>query len=113
MTARGPKSDKIWAAAVRRAVSRRLENEEGKPQKIERLADKVVEMALGGDMSAVQEIANRLDGKPAQSIQHSNDPDNPLIRDAHELTDAELAAIIAGAGSAGTAEAEESTGRLN
>jgi hypothetical protein len=73
MAARGPKSDKIWSDAVRRAVLRRLENEEGKPQKIERLADKVVDMALDGDMSAVNEVANRLDGRPKVSadIEHS------------------------------------------
>ena len=78
MAARGPKSDKIWADAVRRAVCRRLENEEGKPQKIERLADKVVELALGGDMSAVKEIGDRLDGKPKQQTEVSG-PDGEAI----------------------------------
>jgi hypothetical protein len=68
MAAPGPKSDKIWADAVRRAVLRRLENEEGKPQKIERLADNLVEWALEGKMDAVIEIANRLDGRPHQSV---------------------------------------------
>lgn len=60
----GPKSDKIWADAVRRAVNRRLENAEGKPKKIEHLADKLVDLALDGDMTAVKEIGDRLDGKP-------------------------------------------------
>jgi hypothetical protein len=54
----GPKSDKIWADAVRRAVMRRLENEEGKPQKIE--------LGMAGDVSALKEIGDRLDGKPKQ-----------------------------------------------
>jgi hypothetical protein len=76
----GPKSDKIWADAVRRAVMRRLENEEGKPQKIERLADNLVELGLAGDMTAVKEIGDRLDGKPAQSALIQGDPDNPLIQ---------------------------------
>jgi hypothetical protein len=66
---RGPKSDKIWADAVRRAVLRRMENEEGKPQKIERLADKVVELALDGDTTAIKEIGDRLDGKPSQATE--------------------------------------------
>lgn len=60
----GPKSDKIWADAVRRAVMRRLENVEGKPQKIERLADNLVDLGLTGDVSAIREIGDRLDGKP-------------------------------------------------
>ena len=78
MAARGPKSDKIWADAVRRAVMRRIENEEGKPQKIERLADKVVELALDGDMSAVKEIGDRLDGKPKQQTEVSGADGEPL-----------------------------------
>jgi hypothetical protein len=69
----GPKSDKIWADAVRRAVMRRIENEEGKPQKIERLADNLVDCGLAGESWAVQEIGNRLDGRPHQSadVKHS------------------------------------------
>lgn len=62
----GPKSDKIWADAVRRAVMRRIENEEGKPQKIERLADKLVDLGLEGEVAALKEIADRLDGRPKQ-----------------------------------------------
>lgn len=73
-----PKPDKIWSDAVRRAVMRRIENEEGKPQKIERLADKLVEFAMDGQGWAMQEIGNRLDGKPAQAVNVSGDGDNPL-----------------------------------
>lgn len=72
------KADKIWAAAVKRAVMRRMENEEGKPQKIERLADQLVEFALEGQGWAMQEIGNRLDGKPAQQQVIQGDKENPL-----------------------------------
>ena len=61
------KQDKIWADALRRAVMRRIEGEEGKPQKIERIADKVVELALDGKVGAIKEIGDRLDGKPKQT----------------------------------------------
>lgn len=67
----GPKSDKIWADAVRRAVLRRLDNVEGKPQKIERLADNLVEWALEGKMDAVREVGERLDGKAKAQTEHS------------------------------------------
>ena len=50
---------------------RRVENEEGKPQKIERLADKVVDLALSGDMQAIKEIGDRMDGKPSQATETS------------------------------------------
>jgi hypothetical protein len=64
----GPKSDKIWADAVRRAVMRRIENEEGKPQKIERLADNLVALGLQGDVGAIKEIGDRLDGRPTTQV---------------------------------------------
>lgn len=66
---RGPKSDKIWADAVRRAVLRRMKNAEGKPQKIERLADKLVELGLEGETTALKEIGDRLDGRPKQATE--------------------------------------------
>lgn len=70
----GPKSDKIWADAVRRAVLRRIEGEEGKPKKLERIADALVEAALDKDMAAIREIGDRLDGKPKQT-QEVSGPD--------------------------------------
>lgn len=63
-----PKAEKVWADAVRRAVYRRLENEEGKPQKIERLADKLVDFAMDGQGWAFKEIGERLDGKAPQGV---------------------------------------------
>ncbi len=35
-----------------------------------------------------------------KSVDHANNPDNPLIRDANELTDSQLAAIASGSGTA-------------
>jgi hypothetical protein len=46
------------------------------------------------------------------AVQHSNDPDNPLIRDASELDDATLAAIAAGSG-AGVAAPPPGKKQLN
>ena len=50
----GRKGEKFWADAVRRAVNRKLENEDGKPKKLERLADRLVEQGLTGDVSALK-----------------------------------------------------------
>lgn len=68
----GRKGEKIWADAVRRAVSRRMENEEGKPQKIERIADRLVEMAMDGDTQAIKEVGDRLDGKATQQTENNH-----------------------------------------
>lgn len=62
----GRKGEKFWADAVKRAVNRRLEDEEGKPKKLERLADRLVDAALDGDIQAMKEIGDRLDGKATQ-----------------------------------------------
>lgn len=62
----GRKGEKFWADAVKRAVNRRLDDEEGKPKKLERIADALVEAALDGDIQAIKEIGDRLDGKATQ-----------------------------------------------
>lgn len=75
-------------------------------KKLFSIAEKLVDMALGGDMQAIKELMDRVDGKPAQSLVHSNDPDNPLTHDPNQLTDAQLAAIAA-AGGFGAPEAQK------
>lgn len=65
----GPKSDKLWAHAVRIAVNREAEDELGKKRKrLNIIADKLARAAMGGDMQAIKEIGDRLDGRPAQAI---------------------------------------------
>ena len=60
----GPKSDKLWADAVRLAVT---EKGPDGTRKLRALADKVVDLALQGDVQAIKEIGDRLDGKPHQT----------------------------------------------
>lgn len=42
-------------------------------------ADKLLDMASDGESWAIQVLADRLDGKPKQQVEHSTDPDRPLI----------------------------------
>ena len=85
--------DKPWADALRLTVFR--DDEEGK-RKLLRIAEKCAEAALAGDMQAIKEIGDRLDGKPAQ------DTNVTVHRTASELTDDELMDIAAGRGHDGT-----------
>jgi hypothetical protein len=62
----GAKSDKIWRDAIMRAVRRRDSGED--PQALEKLADKLVAKGLEGDIPALKEIGDRLDGKPTQEL---------------------------------------------
>jgi hypothetical protein len=60
----------------------------GHPLRLRRIAEKLTEKAEEGDLAAIRELADRLDGKPAQVIDR---------RDAtiDELSDAELHIIAA------------------
>jgi hypothetical protein len=59
------------------------------PLALRRISAKLVEKAEEGDLAAIREIADRLDGKPAQVIDRRDLP-------VTELTDAELLVIAAG-----------------
>ena len=66
---RGAKSDKIWRNAIRKAVAERIADEDS-PKKIKALhllARKLVQTGLEGDVAALKEIGDRLDGKPVQA----------------------------------------------
>ena len=77
---RGGKPDKLWRDALQRAVKREINDADGKPTKaLELMADQTVRKAIGGDMAAIKEIGDRLDGRPAQQIQATGDDDGPLI----------------------------------
>ncbi len=64
----GKGQDKIWTDALRRAVMRASDSVKGK-KRIEVSADKCSKMAEEGDMAAIREIGDRLDGKSAQAIE--------------------------------------------
>lgn len=60
-----PKENKLWRDALIRAVKRR---ESTDPQALEKLADKLISLAYGGDMSALKEFGDRIDGKSKQQL---------------------------------------------
>ena len=60
------------------------------PVALRRIAAKLVEKAEEGELAAIREIADRLDGKPIQMLDRRDVPLN-------QLTDEELEAIAAGA----------------
>lgn len=72
----GAKSDKLWRDAIHRAVKERREGK-GRPQALENLARKLVDAGLDGDVAALKEIGDRLDGKAVQPI--SGDAEGPPV----------------------------------
>lgn len=64
------KSNRLWANTIKRAIT------QGDPEKLRRIADKLLNMAEKGDLGAIRELGDRIDGKPSQTI--AGDEENPL-----------------------------------
>ena len=73
----GKGQDKIWSDALRRAVMRESDSDKAK-KRIEVMADKCARMAETGDMAAIREIGDRLDGKSPQYSEISGAGGQPL-----------------------------------
>jgi hypothetical protein len=69
-----------WRQAIKRALARKASKEEGLAgyrAGLNLIADKLVKAAENGDPWAIQEIGNRADGKPTQTI--AGDDESPLF----------------------------------
>ena len=60
-----PKRTKLWRDAIERAIKRR---EQDDPQALEKLADQLLAKVAEGDVAAIKEFGDRLDGKVTQPI---------------------------------------------
>lgn len=76
----------------------------GDHKALRKIAGKLLKLAAAGDMQAINAVADRLDGKPAQESHVTVDDK----RDATDWTRAELVAFLRDAqdGSSGASEAE-------
>ena len=79
------KDEKPWTEALRMALNSIDKNDKGeKLKKIRLVAEACVNAGLAGDISAIKEIGDRMDGKAPQPQVHQGDPDKPL-KHIHEL----------------------------
>jgi hypothetical protein len=101
----GSHKEKAFTDALRVAVNRTTED--GK-KKLYLIADRLVSEALAGESWAIQQVADRLDGKPAQES-------TVTMRNvtAREVTDEELDDIIAARGSGGEETPPTDPSQLN
>lgn len=82
---KGAVADRFWSEAVRLAVYRETEDDEGKRRKrINIIADKLCALAMEGDMQAIKEIGDRIDGKPRQMVEGPNDDGSFTLKVAFE-----------------------------
>jgi len=64
-----PADGKIWRTALRQALDRRSKCRSDGKKELDALADKLIDAALEGQIPALREFGDRIDGKPAQQIQ--------------------------------------------
>jgi len=72
---------RMWADAIRRAVARRYNGD--LKHGLDELAEKLVEMVSQGDLPALKEFGDRMDGKPAQAI--IGDADEDAVQIVHKI----------------------------
>lgn len=67
-----------WAreALMTALAAETLDDKGRKTKKLRMIIERLINAAMDGQPWAIQEVMNRVDGKPAQV--HSNDPDNPM-----------------------------------
>jgi hypothetical protein len=70
-----------WSESLQKALL------QGDGKKLRALAEKLIQVGLGGDVSAIREIGDRIQGKPQQDVQITGSPIsiNILSREAHLL----------------------------
>lgn len=79
-----------WSTAIDAALANRSRKDQ--VDALEKLADKLIELGLAGDLSALKELGDRIDGKVAASLALSG---SLAMKKAEDLTDDELAHIAA------------------
>jgi hypothetical protein len=62
----------LWGNTIRRAIA------QSDPEKLRKIADKLIEMAAEGDLQAIKELGDRIDGKASQSVAVTGSDGGPI-----------------------------------
>jgi hypothetical protein len=54
-------------------------------KKLRQIARAHIEKAASGDVQAIKELADRLDGRPAQMLEHSSPDSEPITKVVNEI----------------------------
>lgn len=74
---RNASKSKLWEDAIRRAVLQ----DDGK--RLRAIAERLLDKAAEGDVAAIKEVGDRLDGKPRQAIEHMGEGGGPVVTTVH------------------------------
>lgn len=86
----GAKENRLWGDTIRRAVAQ----DNGK--RLRAIAEKLLDLAAEGDIQAIKEFGDRIDGKAPQSV------DMVLRNKAADISDDDLAKIATNASDGAT-----------
>lgn len=67
---------KVWHGAIMRALEKRGGGDRLKA--LDELAEKLLDAVANGDLGAIKELGDRIDGKPKQQVEMTGDPENPV-----------------------------------
>ena len=74
---------KRWSQAIDRALSERSRKDQ--IDALDALAEKLLMLCDAGDLGALKELGDRIEGKSAQSVTLSGDEERPLIHRIERL----------------------------
>ena len=81
---RGNKPDKLISDELRKVVNERIEKGKWKgTKKLRRVAERIVDNAMGGDAKMIAELNNRLEGKPVAPIDFHGTMENETYEIVH------------------------------
>lgn len=67
------RANRLWADTIRRALA-----QDKDPNRLRRLAEALIAKAEDGDLGALKEIGDRLDGKPSQQVELTGEEGGPV-----------------------------------
>jgi hypothetical protein len=76
---------RIWHQAIMRALETREKSRIDGKKEIDALADRLLDLVAAGDLAALKEFGDRLDGKPAQALTVSGEEGGAPIATRIEL----------------------------
>lgn len=68
------RDNRIWRNTIKRAIA------QGNPDRLRAIAEKLLDKAAEGDLSAIKELGDRLDGKSSQQVIVNGDEDGGAVK---------------------------------
>ena len=68
------KQNRLWGDAIKRAIAQH------NGERLRKIAEKLLDEAEAGNIQAIKELGDRLDGRSAQQVVLSGDPDTPILQ---------------------------------